>query len=168
MSRRFLPLLLLAFLATGLASSNLHAQSRLAIYGTGGFQESGLSNQGWIPAGILGLYAGASDLGPLAISVDVRGIFSSDAKSVLVGPRLALHFPAFPLKPYSEILIGGTSYSRNGASGNFNASYVGGIDTAILPHVDWRLFDFTYRLNESGNGSSDHQKALTTGFVIRF
>jgi hypothetical protein len=170
MSRRSLPLLLPVFLAFALHSPVLHAQARVAVYGTVGGEKSGIPNAGWGTAGIVGLYAGTNNFGPLAVAVDVRGDFASDHRSFLAGPRLALHFPAFPLKPYSEILVGRTSYDKTSSGfqrdANWNASYVGGIDTTIFPHIDWRIFDFTYKLNDSG--SSNHQKALTTGLVLRF
>jgi hypothetical protein len=145
------------------------AQARLAIYGSVGGEKSGLANQGWTTAGTVGLYLGAANLGPLAIAVDARGDFATNSRSFTVGPRLALHFPAFPLKPYSEILIGQTSYDKTSSGlqpgGKFSASYVGGIDTAIFPHLDWRIFDFTYGLDTQGG---DRRKALTTGLVLRF
>ena len=167
MSRRLLPLLLLAALSAPL----LQAQARVAVYGTIGGEKSGLPNTGWTTAGVIGLYADATHLGPLAIAVDVRGDFATHNRSILAGPRLALHFPAFPLKPYSELLVGRTSYDKTSAglqvASEWNASYVGGVDTTIFPHIDWRLFDFTYKLPASGGGS-DHQKTLSTGVVLRF
>jgi hypothetical protein len=165
MSRRTLPLLLLVLTVCNAA----YSQARLAIYGTVGGENSGLPSQGWTTAGMLGLYVGVANLGPLALSVDGRAVFATNSRTFLAGPRVALHFPVFPLKPYSEILIGGSSYDKTSAGlqpGNhFNANYVGGIDTTILPHVDWRIFDFTYGLDtQVGN----RQKALTTGLVLRF
>ena len=101
--------------------------------------------------------------------MDARGDFATNSRSFTAGPRLALHFPVFPLKPYSEILIGQTSYDKTSSGfkpgGNFSASYVGGIDTTIFPHLDWRIFDFTYGLDTQGGA---RRKALTTGLVVRF
>jgi hypothetical protein len=165
MSRRILPLLLLVLIACTAA----HAQARVAIYGSVGGEKNGLPNVGWTTAGMLGLYAGIANAGPLALSVDVRGVLSTNSRSILTGPRLALHFPVFPLKPYSEVLIGVTSFDKlsNGSQPgkHFNANYVGGIDTAVLPHVDWRIFDFMYGLDTQ---SGERQKAITTGLVVRF
>ena len=160
-----LPLLLLS-----LCTATLHAQARLAIYGTFGGEKSGLPNEGWSTAGTFGLYVGLVDLRPLAFSVDARADLSSNINSVLVGPRLALHFPALPLKPYAEILIGGSTYARlpDGLkdSGQFASRAVFGADSTLLPHVDWRVLDFSYGLNQSANGT--HQKTLSTGLVLRF
>ncbi len=162
----FLPLVLVSALLV----TKLNAQARVAVYGSVGAEKSGQANQGWANAGVVGLYADAANLGPLAIAVDVRGDFATDNKSFFAGPRLALHFPAFPLKPYSEILVGRTSYTQPSnpnihLNSRFTASYVGGIDSTILPHIDWRIFDFTYALD---NGLPNRRKNLTTGIVLRF
>jgi len=157
-----LPLLLLSF-----CTATLHAQSKLAIYGTFGGEKSGLANQGWTTAGTVGLYVGVTNLGPIALSVDGRADLSSSIKSGLLGPRVALHFPAFPLKPYAEILIGESTYPNRPdgltASDKFVSRVVGGIDTAILPHVDWRILDFSYGINRD-----DHAETLSSGIVLRF
>jgi hypothetical protein len=160
-----LPLLLLSF-----GAATLHAQSKFAIYGTFGGEKSGLPNEGWTTAETLGLYVGLANLRPLAISADARADLSSNINSVLIGPRLALHFPTFPLKPYAEILIGESSYGRTGAglkdSSQFASRAVFGADTAILPHLDWRIVDFSTGINQSANGT--HQKTLSSGLVLRF
>jgi hypothetical protein len=158
------------FLLLSLCTSTLHAQAKVAIYGTFGGEKSGLPNQGWSTAETFGLYVGLVDLRPLAFSVDARADLSSNINSVLAGPRLALHFPAFPLKPYAEVLVGGSTYARTAAglkdSGQFASRAVFGADSALLPHLDWRVVDFSYGINQSANGT--HQKTLSTGLVLRF
>jgi hypothetical protein len=168
MNRRFfwaLPLLLLTF-----SVINLHAQAKLAIYGTIGAEKSGLPNENWELAGTFGLYYGLTHLAPLDLSIDARGDLSGNINSGLVGPRLALKLPAIPIKPYGEFLIGFQSYSKTAAGlkdpNDFAYRYVLGLDTTILPHIDWRVADFSYALNNSANG--DHAKTLSTGLVLRF
>ena len=165
---RLLPLLVFSVL-----TANLHAQARIAIYGTVGTEKSEVSNSGWSTAGTFGAYFGLANLGPIAIAADARGDLSSNIDSALFGPRVALHFPAFPLKPYVELLGGVSSYSTQNNSGknatDFNYRWVGGIDTAILPHLDWRIADYSY----SGGGISQgtvtrHPQTLSTGLVLRF
>src|SRR5580698_3545210 len=148
MSRRILlPLLLLC-----LSTSALHAQARLAIYGTVGGEKSEVNNSGWTTAGTFGLYYGLLHLGPLRLSGDARGDLSGNINSGLFGPRLSLNLPLFPLKPYVEVLGGFSSYSTqaNGPKNTTSANYrwVGGLDTTILPHLDWRVADYSY----SGGG----------------
>jgi hypothetical protein len=165
MSRRLLPLLLLVLLCP-----LLHAQARLAIYGTVGGETTGLGNEGWSTAGTVGAYHDFAGGGPISLAFDGRADLSTNVNSFLFGPRLAVHAPAFPIKPYGEFLVGASWYRPPGGttkgSSDFIYRWVGGIDSAILPHVDWRVFDFSY-----GGGISNatvHQKSLTTGLVVRF
>ena len=143
MSRRLLPILLLAFTATA-----LHSQAKIGIYGTFGTEKTGVENEGWSKAGTLGLYYGLANLGPLAIAGDARVDLSTNANSVLFGPRVALHGRVFPIKPYAEFLFGVAHYSNvSGAphnSSDFAYRWVGGVDSTILPRLDWRVIDFSY------------------------
>ena len=166
MSRRYLwtlPLLL------ALITTALQAQAKLAVYGTFGGEKSGLPNIGWTTAETFGLYVGVAKLGPLAFSVDGRADLSSKIKSGLVGPRLAVRLPAIPIKPYAEVLIGASTYATfpNGLkdNGQFASRVVFGADSSVLPHLDWRVVDFSYGLNQSANG--DHAKTISTGLVLR-
>ncbi len=164
-SLRILPLILLAIVTT-----SMQAQARLAIYGTAGTEESDLPNSAWKLAGTFGLYYGIYDFGPVYLSVDARGDLSSDINSGFAGPRLAVKLPVLPLKPYGEIIFGVSSYPQTVAglqySNNFAYRYVVGLDSTILPHLDWRVVDFSYANNTyEGN---DHAKTVTSGLVIRF
>jgi hypothetical protein len=169
MNRRNLPLLLAFILGTVPA---LHAQAKIGVYGTVGAENTGLTGEGWSKAGTLGLYYGLANLGPAAVSVDARADLSSNANTYAFGPRVALHTPAFPLKPYGELLIGAIHYTtRSGGSktsSDFAYRWVVGLDETILPHVDWRILDFSYGGGLSEPGKSVHIKTLTTGLVLRF
>lgn len=158
-----LPVLVFTFTAAA-----LNAQARFAIYATGGGEKTGIVNQNdWNTAATFGFYYGIYHLGPLDLSADARGDVSSKIKSGLVGPRLAFHLPIVALKPYAEILGGGSTYPDTPAGlsipNKFVGRVVGGIDTAILPHVDWRMIDYSYGLN-----SASHQQTISTGLVLRF
>jgi hypothetical protein len=152
-----------------LSSTGLHAQAKLAVYGTVGGEKPGIVNDnGWGTAGTFGLYVGVANLGPLALSVDGRGDLASKVKSGLVGPRLALHLPVVPLKPYVEALIGRSSYPNlpNGLplKSKLTGRFVAGVDTAILPRIDWRIVDFSYGIT----AATPRAESLTTGLVLRF
>jgi hypothetical protein len=156
-----------------LAPVMVRAQAKLAIYGTVGGEKSDINHTGWSTAGTFGLYYGLANLGPIAIAVDARGDLSGNINSGLIGPRVALHLPFFPVKPYAEVLGGFSSYST-GNNGDKNATdgtyrWVGGLDTTILPHIDWRIADYSY----SGGGITQgnvtrHPQTLSTGLVVRF
>ena len=171
MSRKII--FLLSLLSLWVIPTTLRAQAKIAIYGTVGTEKSEVNNAGWGTAGTFGLYYGLANLGPLAVSVDARGDLSRSINSGLAGPRVALHFPVFPLKPYVELLAGVSAYrTQNNGNKNatdFNYRWVGGIDAAILPHLDWRVADYSY----SGGGISQgtvtrHPQTLSTGLVVRF
>jgi hypothetical protein len=168
MTKRFfqlLPLILLAIVTT-----NLNAQARLAIYGTAGTERSGLPNDSWKLAGTFGLYVQLFKFGPVFISADGRGDLSSQIHSGLGGPRLAIKLPVLPIKPYGEILFGISSYPQTAVgiqySNDFAYRYVVGVDSTIFPHIDWRVADFSYGINNSAVGT--HAESITSGLVIRF
>jgi hypothetical protein len=166
MSRRLLLLLLLLF------APLLHAQASLAVYGTIGTENSGLDSEGWSKAGTIGLYHDFSSHGPVSLAVDARLDLSTNVNSGLIGPRLALHFPVLPIKPYAELLVGGTYYRTatrtSKDSSDLAYRWVGGIDTAILPHLDWRILDFSYGGGLTVLNKTIHMKTLSTGLVLRF
>jgi hypothetical protein len=167
MTKRCLQILPLVVIL--LFSTNLHAQARFAIYGTGGGEKSGLSNDDWHAAGTFGFYYGLLHAAIFDISVDARGDLSSNIKSGFLGPRVAVKVPVIPLKPYGEFIFGVSTYSTPShlpIPNDFAYRYVLGLDTTILPHIDWRVADFSYALNNSANGS--HAKTLSSGLVIRF
>ncbi len=160
-------LFILPFLLSFLTIA-LHAQARFAIYGTGGAEKTGIVNQDdWDTAVTFGFYYGIYHVGPLDLSADARGDVSSKIKSGLIGPRLAFRLPIVAIKPYAEVLIGGSTYPDTPAglhiSNKIVGRIVGGVDTTILPHLDWRMIDYSYGLN-----SASHQQTLSTGLVLRF
>jgi hypothetical protein len=162
-----LPLLLLS-----LTTATLHAQARLAVYGTGGTEKSGLQRSGWNTAGTFGFYYGLRHFGPFDLSADVRGDLSRNIDSGILGPRLAVKIPIFPIMPYGEFLFGESSYSTQ-SDGHRNANdftyrYVGGVDFTLIPHFDWRVVDYSYSSGITQFGANIHPKTITTGFVLRF
>jgi hypothetical protein len=158
---------LLTVILVTLLTARLNAQAKLAVYGTVGGEKPGIPND-WGTAGTVGLYVGVANLGPLALSVDGRADLASKIKSGFVGPRLALHLPVFPLKPYVEALIGGSSYPNlpNGLplKSKLTGRFVAGVDTTILPRIDWRIVDFSYGIT----AATPRAMSLTTGVVLRF
>lgn len=162
-------LFLLPLLLVSLAATTLHAQARFAVYGTGGGEKSGLPNDDWHGAGTFGFYYGILHAAIFDISVDARGDLSSNIKSGFVGPRVAVKLPVIPVKPYGEFIFGISTYSvpaRLPIPNDFAYRYVFGLDTTILPHIDWRVADFSYALNNSSDGT--HAKTLSSGLVVRF
>jgi hypothetical protein len=159
----------LIVLLLSFTSTYLNAQAKLAVYGTVGGEKPGIVNgNGWSTSGIVGLYVGIFNFGPVAITADGRAELASTIKSGLVGPRIALHLPVMPLKPYVEALIGGSSYPNlpNGlpVKSKFAGRFIAGVDTTILPRIDWRVVDFGYGITTA----NPRAVTLTTGLVLRF
>jgi hypothetical protein len=163
MKRRVL--FILPVLLLSLITATLHAQARFAIYGTAGTERSGLPNTTWKLGGTFGFYYGFYHIGLLDISADARGELSHDINSGFLGPRVAVKIPVVPLKPYGELIFGVSTYPST-INDDFAYRYVVGLDATIIPHLDWRVVDFSYGINRPAN--SDHAKTLTSGLVIRF
>lgn len=150
------------------------AQAKVGVYGAVGAEKSGLSGQTITSAETVGIYYGVRDLGPVALAVDGRGVFSSDTKNILVGPRVALHLPLFPLKPYAEVLGGMVYYSTASANGtrqsfnDFDYRLVGGLDSTIFFHLDWRVLEFSYGGGVTEANRKVHPINVSTGLVLRF
>ena len=144
-------------------------QSQVGVYGTVGAENSGLTGQGWAAAGTIGMYVGLRDVGPLSVAVDGRGDFSRDTKSFLVGPRLALHAPTIPVKPYGELLIGVVrSNSQRIDTSDFSYRFVGGADVGVMPHLDWRVIEVSSGGGLSEPNKSVHTTTVSSGVVLRF
>lgn len=162
--------LLLIFLC--LTSSAAFAQ--LGLYG--GFTTSTLdtANTPRMYGGTFGGYFDGSHHPLLNFGIDIRGTVLSNGNnpslhSVTVGPRAVFHLPAIPLRPYAEGLIGdahvkigqGVAYSDNSG---LDAGFALGADLTILPHIDWRILDYSYSRIDAAH---TYQKSFTTGLVIR-
>jgi hypothetical protein len=174
MTKRHLQFLrnILILTLIAIVTPNLHAQAKFAIYGTGGTEKSGLQHSGWNTAGTFGFYYGLRHFGPLDLSADVRGDLSGNIYSGILGPRLAVKVPVFPIMPYGEFLFGESSYSTksngNRDANNFTYRWVAGVDFTLIPHFDWRVVDYSYSSGITQFGVNVHPKTVTTGFVIRF
>jgi hypothetical protein len=105
---------------------------------------------------------------PLAIGADVRAsLFNHTGahfNTIAVGPRIAIHPPVLPLKPYFEVLGGLASYGNSSTSLYFNYQFLGGVDLTILPRIDWRVIEYDYSALADNSANT---KTLTTGVVLR-
>jgi hypothetical protein len=103
------------------------------------------------------------------VAADGRGDFSTDIKSVLVGPRFALHAPSVPVKPYGELLVGVVrSGPSTGRTSDFAYRFVGGADLGVMPHLDWRVIEVSSGGGLSEPNKSVHTTTVSSGVVLRF
>lgn len=106
----------------------------------------------------------------LNLGADIRGSFlthnGTTFNSGAIGPRVAVKPALLPFRPYAEALVGIASISGNNTprSRHLNYQLIAGIDTTILPRVDWRIVEFDYSAMTS---NSTNAKILTTGLVLR-
>ena len=152
-----------------LGTSVAHAQ--LAFYG--GFSGGPVGGTGVSAAygPVVGAYVQSGRFIALSFGADARGTFLShngfNYYTGAAGPRFAFRAPILPLRPYVEGLVGAANFnngSGTSSSTKFNYQVIGGLDSTIRPHVDWRVIEFAY----SGvSGSSVDAKIFTTGLVLR-
>lgn len=116
-------------------------------YGTPADQSGGMTARG----GTFGVYDNFAPFGPIRFGGDARVIIQNSANSssygnklagFLIGPRLEIAPPRpIPVKPYIQFEFGGVG-SNNGTSTSKSTSFAyqvnGGVDFAILPHLDLR------------------------------
>ena len=164
------------------------------------FNLDGSASKNWLYGGAAGAYYDTRHFAVLEPGVDARAIFQKQTSSGsslqarqsgdslnarlaggFLGPRLAVHVPALPLRPYGEALLG---FSKTRASQSFDPSFtafdhaafayqlIAGADFTVLPHVDWRVAEFTFTgvpsINSGSVSHTAHTNAVGTGVVIRF
>jgi hypothetical protein len=160
---------LLAVLFVLFISVSFHAEAQIGVYaGFSGASVSG-GDTGSAFGPMFGVYAQSGRY--ISIGGDLRGSFLTRSGfnyfTGAAGPRIAFRTPILPIRPYVEGLVGVANFntgSGTSSSTNLNYQVLGGIDTAILPHVDWRVIEFDY---SAVSGNSVNAKIFSTGFVLR-
>jgi opacity protein-like surface antigen len=131
--------------------------------------------------GGVGLYDDFIHLGPIHAGADFRGDFLSGGnynyRTFLGGVRVAVKPPVLPIRPYVQFSagVGGTQYkgSINGNQDPYHNKFLyavlGGIDWAILPHVDFRAIEVGVGHQSSDTPSqSDTLILVGSGLALRF
>ena len=172
--RLTLRLLLLACVASLLSA--LPASAQLGVYANFSAAKVNFGDNNWIYGPGFGAYIDHGHFIFLSTGIDARGIILGTGSSTkfdagYVGPRIALRPHILPIKPYVEGLVGVGHAELNNSgiqssSTDFSYQLVGGIDYTLLPHIDWRVAEFSYG-GLSIFDSSLHPKTISTGIVIR-
>jgi hypothetical protein len=119
------------------------------------------STNGWALAGE---YKFAPFLGGV---LDIGGTYNSPnaLHTVLIGPQV--NFPA-RVSPFAHFLIGwGHGDSGPFEDTGFAFALGGGIDTEIVPHVSWRIFQGDL-LQTRVFGTTQNNARVSTGIVVHF
>jgi hypothetical protein len=83
----------------------------------------------------------------------------------LFGPQIAL---PTSVSPFFHVLVGGARTSTAGFSDNAFATAIGGgIDTKVLPHISWRIFQVDYLATRFASNTQNSTR-VSTGIVIHF
>lgn len=150
-----------------------------------------LESGNWLHGGVIGAYIDSRHFVVLELGIDARAVFldQTDRPGFIhdrldggfIGPRVAVHVPALPLRPYGEALIGVavTQGVRNSNlsfpsvnESSFAYQLIAGADLTVLPHIDWRVAEFTYtgipNLKNGALSTTAYTKAISTGLVVRF
>ena len=169
--RAFFALLLLAAISAAAA----HAQT--GIYGAFSASKFNFPTDQWGYGATFGVYSDFYKVptGTIRAGTDLRGsVLRPDSNtnlfSVLIGPRLAVHPHVVPLTPYVEGLIGAGHYSFGnnlGSRTKLEYQLLGGVDHTLVPHLDWRIIEFSYGGLSTFTHEDLHPKTLSTGLVLR-
>jgi Outer membrane protein beta-barrel domain len=125
--------------------------------------------------GTFGVYGAGYGLGPIHLGGDLRGFVQNSGDNpgnkllgVLAGPRLSFGLPPIPLRPYiqAEVGLGSTNYGVSADRSNHFAYQIqGGLDIAIIPHLDIRT-EYGAGQIDGDNGYSTHQTLQEFGIGL--
>ena len=159
-----------AFFVSGKSS---HAQ---AVYVEGTASRiSNSASDNWVFGPTVGVYFDRGGALPAHIGLDARGQFlskgSTSVKNFMIGPRISFVPHVVPFKIYGQAEIGFTNYSLSSSSNSdhtgFGYQLDAGLETTLLPHIDWRVIEFGYQ-NLSTRSTTYHPINLSTGLALRF
>ena len=152
------------------------ARAQTGLYGEAGASKLNFPTDQWTPAGTFGIYSDFAKVPPVRFGADLRFSVLRPADnttlfSILIGPRVSFHPHVVPLTVYAEGLIGSGRYSFGNNVGPRNRlefQAVGGVDHALVPHLDWRVIEFSYAGLSTHEQPTLHPMTLSSGIVLRF
>lgn len=161
------------FAALALAALSPWAKAQTGIYAGFTAAKMDSTNSKWIYGPTVGAYIDSSHFAVLEWGIDLRGSFlggsgTTQLQSGLIGPRVVVHAPVIPLKPYGEALfgIGHGQVPAQASATKFQYQILGGIEYTLVPRVDWRVFEIGYNDLPNFDGGLT-PKTFSTGLVVR-
>ena len=154
--------------------SGTQARAQTGIYAEFSGSDVHIPNVGWQYGPTFGLYHDAWHFPFVRVGLDARATLLGSGDVTVdvgyIGPRLDIHPHVLPFMPYVEGLVGGGKVTvGGGAAINQTAlAYEGvvGVDWTLLPHVDWRVAEFSMG-GFSGVIDNPTPRTLSTGIVVR-
>jgi hypothetical protein len=152
-----------------IASASVRAQDKVEVFGGYSYMRFGSSTKvnlnGWE---ISGQYKFNDWLGGVA---DVDGHYgspggvSSSVYTYLFGPQVTY---SARFSPFAHLLVGGAHFSAAGiGNSTFSMAIGGGVDTALIRGLRWRIVQGDYLLTEFGSRAQNNAR-ISTGIVFRF
>ena len=149
------------------------AHAQIGIYGQFSASNFNLPNTGWQYGTTFGLYDTPWHIPFFALGLDGRGTVlgsgSTKITSGLAGPRLTFKPHVLPVMPYVEAVVGAGNARYGAGIATTNVTkleyqFLGGVDYTLLPHIDWRVVEFSYG---GFSGQNFNPQTLSTGLVVR-
>ena len=165
----------LSCFAALLFCASIAAQGQNAVYGAVSASDYRLPNISWKTGGTFGFYADPLGVPFVRAGIDVRASFAGSGNetlnSYLGGLRVQIHPHVVRLMPYGEALIGAAHVNLGQGIANVDETggeyaLVGGADFTILPHIDWRLVEYSWG-DVFNVGETIHPQTVSTGLVVR-
>jgi hypothetical protein len=169
---RLFPRAALALIAATLSTAPL-AHAQIGVYGQFSASDFNVDNLGWQYGTTFGIYDTPWHVPFFALGLDGRGTVlgsgSTKITSGMAGPRLTFKPHVLPIMPYVEAVVGAghVQYTQGFATTNatkLEYQFLGGADWTILPHIDWRIVEFSYG---GFSGPTLNPQTVSTGIVIR-
>ncbi len=161
------------FIALALTVLSPWARAQTGVYASFTAAKMDSTNSKWIYGPTVGAYFDSSHFAVLEWGADLRGTFlggggATQLQSGLVGPRVVVHAPIIPIKPYAEGLVGiGHGQVAGQASATkFQYEVLGGIEYTLVPRIDWRVVEVGYSSLTNFDGGLT-PKTFSTGLVVR-
>lgn len=151
------------------------ARAQTAVYAEYGASWYGIPNLSVQSGPTFGVYYQPLGIPVVRAGLDARASFMGSGSETedtgLIGPRVQIKPHVLPLMPYGEALIGvahldvgqGIAHSQGN---QFIWALNAGIDLTVLPHIDWRVVDYTYG-GIPGNLLNSNPNTVSTGIVLR-
>ncbi len=154
------------------------AYGQLGLYAGFSAANTNVANEPWLYGATFGAYYNVVKLPVIHLGIDgqavlLNGSGSSSQQKItngLAGPRVELHLPLIPLKPYAAGHLGGSNIQVGQGIARtekavFSYGFAAGADLTIFPRLDWRIAEYSY--TRSKVLGTVNQSTLTTGLVLR-
>ena len=156
------------------------AHGQLGLYGGFSAAKTNVANEPWLYGATFGAYYNVVKLPVIHLGLDGQAVILNSSSNNsgsqqkitngLAGPRLEVHLPLIPLKPYAAAHLGGSNFQIGQGIARtektvFSYGFSAGADLTVFPRLDWRVVEYSY--TRSKVFGTVNQSTFTTGLVLR-